>query len=156
MGDFKDKHGHSRLAAIWDDVKSVAPDIVEAVGDLTGVGALERAGEMLGQKKKELKEDDYERLLRKIEYAKGMQDNITKRHKNDMSSDSWLSKNIRPLSVAFLLIYVAITAFLDANSKDFTMPEGYMSLFTQLMLSAFGFYFVGREVQKGIINFRKK
>jgi len=155
MGKYKDKHGQSRISAIWDDIKSVAPDVVEAVGSLTGLGALERAGELMHNKKQELKEEEYERLIRKIEYAKGLQEQLTERHKHDMQSDSWLSKNIRPLSVAFLLLFTAIAGILDASSKTFNMPEGYLSLYTQLMLSAFGFYFVGREVQKGILNSKK-
>lgn len=72
---------------------------------------------------------------------------VTDRWKFDMSSDSWLSKNIRPLSMIFLTVAVTLMAFLN-GSTAFKPEESYVELFKQLLLLVFGAYFVGRTVEK--------
>ncbi len=78
---------------------------------------------------------------------------ITARHKADMGSDSWLSKNIRPLTLAFLTVMTVIMAW----ATIFHLPESkvvllkpWIELLTALDLTAFGFYFGSRGIEKGI------
>ena len=150
MGKFKDKHGKTRVGIF---LKEVAPDLLSVAGNLTGIKALNAIGNAiddspnlsLGQKARA-----HELLALDLEFEK----QITQRHETDMSSDSWLSKNIRPMSLVFLLIVTSVLAFCDAKSINFDLPEGYMSLYTQLLIMIFAFYFVGREINKGIINFK--
>ncbi len=73
---------------------------------------------------------------------------ITKRHSADMNSDNKLSKNIRPLSLIFLLGVVSILSVTDGNVGEFTVGESYISLFEILLVVAFGFYFGGRSIEK--------
>ena len=71
------------------------------------------------------------------------------RHQNDMQSDSWMSKNIRPLTLVFLLGFYTIIAVLDSvGSLSFDVKPAYISLLETLMMTAFGFYFVMRGVEK--------
>ena len=70
----------------------------------------------------------------------------TKRHEADMSSDSWLSKNIRPMSLAVLLITTVVGVFVD--SVDVQKFGALCSLDTMVM----GYYFVGRTADKGVIT----
>lgn len=78
---------------------------------------------------------------------------VTDRWKFDMSSDSWLSKNIRPLVLVFLLGAVTLMAFLN-GSTSFKPDDGYVELFNQLLLLVFGAYFVGRSAEKSVNVFR--
>ena len=78
---------------------------------------------------------------------------LTARHKADMGSDSWLSKNIRPLTLAFLTVMTVIMAW----ATIFYLPESkvlllkpWIELLTALDLTAFGFYFGSRGIEKGI------
>lgn len=73
---------------------------------------------------------------------------LSKRHQADMTSDSWLSKNIRPLSLLYLLGIVSALALSDGNIGEFSIEKEYISLFQQLLLLAFGFYFGSRGVEK--------
>ncbi len=72
----------------------------------------------------------------------------TERHKIDMQSDSWLSKNVRPLSLVFLLFVVSIFALTDGNVGQFKVGADYISLFRDLLILVFGFYFGSRGVEK--------
>ncbi len=80
---------------------------------------------------------------------------VTKRHQADMMSDSWLSKNIRPMSLIFLMFLLFIVIIWDSASTSFTVEEAYILLLKTLLLTAFVFYFGGREVQKAIMNNKK-
>jgi len=83
-----------------------------------------------------------------LEFNSKYQQEISERHANDMKSDSWLSKNIRPASLAFLLGVVAVLSVTDGNIGQFTINESYISLYQQLLMLAFAFYFGGRSVEK--------
>lgn len=69
------------------------------------------------------------------------QKNITERHKNDMISDSWLSKNIRPLALVWLLILLTIAMFVK-------LPEGVLLLLEAVLTLVFTFYFGSRGLEK--------
>lgn len=81
---------------------------------------------------------------------------LTERHKADMQGDAWLPKNIRPLSLVFLLGMVTILAFLDGNAGTFTVREAYVRLFESLLLLVFGFYFGSRGVEKVVKTWKQK
>ena len=76
----------------------------------------------------------------------------TERLKIDMASDSSLSKNIRPGSLAYLLIVVTVLALFDGNivigSYHFDIKPSYITLFTDLLKLAFAFYFGSRGIEK--------
>lgn len=73
----------------------------------------------------------------------------TTRHQSDMQSDSWLSKNVRPLSLVYLLGLFTILALSDSIEYfKFNVPDNYISLLENLLLAVFGFYFVSRGVEK--------
>ena len=71
------------------------------------------------------------------------------RHQNDMQSDSWLSKNIRPLTLVLLIVfYVSIAVADSIGSLTFDVKPAYISLLESLMMTAFGFYFLIRGAEK--------
>ena len=74
------------------------------------------------------------------------QENVTRRTEADMSSDSWLSKNIRPMTLIFLL--VAYSGFAIASIFDFETRGAYVELLGQWGMLVMSFYFGGRTMEK--------
>ena len=105
---------------------------------------------------------DEERLeaKRKIQELLEKADNdaqtqITERWKFDMQSDSFLSKNIRPLIMVFLTTMFTILAFTDGNIGQFSIQKEYIPIFQTLLVTVYGAYFVGRSWEKGKSNGKK-
>lgn len=82
------------------------------------------------------------------DYALQHEAELTKRHENDMMSDSWLSKNVRPLSLVFSTFVVTLMTFTDGNVGGFEIADAYITLFQNLMLLQYGFYFGSRGLEK--------
>jgi hypothetical protein len=74
------------------------------------------------------------------------QENVTRRTEADMASDSWLSKNIRPMTLIFLL--VAYSGFAIASIFDFETRGAYVELLGQWGMLVMSFYFGGRTMEK--------
>jgi hypothetical protein len=73
----------------------------------------------------------------------------TDRHQTDMKSDSWMSKNIRPVTLIFLMGFYTVIAITDSiGTLAFDVKPAYISLLETLMMTAFGFYFVMRGAEK--------
>ena len=74
------------------------------------------------------------------------QDNLTKRAEADMYSDSWLSKNIRPMTLIFILM--AYTVFGLMSAWDIEVNQSYVELLGQWGMLIMSFYFGGRTLEK--------
>lgn len=96
----------------------------------------------------ELSEQEKEMLLKELEQDMVEMQEITKRWQSDMTSDSWLSKNIRPLSLAFLTVSLFIYIILDSAVKGFTIDEEWINLLSSLLLLVYGGYFSARALEK--------
>jgi|TARA_A100000171_G_C2128853_1_gene145311 hypothetical protein len=83
------------------------------------------------------------------------QTQVTERWRLDMQSDSFLSKNIRPLIMVFLTAMFTLLAFTDGNIGQFTIQKEYIPIFQTLLVTVYGAYFVGRTWEKGKINGKK-
>jgi hypothetical protein len=81
-----------------------------------------------------------------LEFYKTEQNNLTDRHKADMASDSWLSKNIRPATLIFLLF--AYSGFAVASIFGFETRGAYVELLGQWGMLVMSFYFGGRTMEK--------
>ena len=83
---------------------------------------------------------------------------VTARWKSDMSSDSFLSKNIRPMVLIYLTFIFSLLAFADGNIGEFKIAEAYIPIFQTLLVTVYGAYFVGRSWEKGrkIMNNKAK
>ena len=73
---------------------------------------------------------------------------ITERWKLDMESDSFLSKNIRPLVLIYLTVIFTALAFFDGNIGGFQVDKAYIPIFQSLLITVYGAYFVGRTWEK--------
>ena len=84
------------------------------------------------------------------DYAKTQEQQVTERLKADMTSDSWLSKNVRPLTLIFTTAFIIIFAFTDGNIGQFSIDKSYIELFKALLLVQYSFYFGSRAFNKAI------
>ena len=82
------------------------------------------------------------------EADKDAQEQVTERWKYDMQSDSFLSKNIRPLTMVFLTVMFTLLAFTDGNIGEFSIQKEYIPIFQTLLITVYGAYFVGRTWEK--------
>jgi len=120
------------LSPVFDAVTGgKVSDILQAIGGSKELTAVEK--EMLV---KELEQDVIE-----------MQE-VTKRWQSDMSSNSWLSSNIRPLSLAFLTLALFIYVILDSSLDSFKIDEQWISLLGNLLMLVYGGYFGARTLEK--------
>ena len=76
------------------------------------------------------------------------QEQISDRWKSDMQSDSFLSKNIRPMVLIYLTVIFSSLAFFDGNVGSFKIAEEYIPIFQTLLVTVYGAYFVGRSWEK--------
>ena len=73
---------------------------------------------------------------------------ITKRWDSDMKSDSWLSKNTRPMTLIFLTVSVVIFILLDGFDIAFGINSGWIDLLKSLLITVYVAYFGSRGVEK--------
>ena len=81
-------------------------------------------------------------------YEVEMQKQVTERWKMDMASDSWLSKNIRPLVLIFLVVSTVLLIFIDAGAIDFVVEAKWTDLLQLVLITVIGAYFGGRSLEK--------
>ena len=91
-----------------------------------------------------------QRKIQKLvsDYETKMEQNITDRWKADMNSDSWLSKNVRPLVLIFLVISTVLMIFIDAGTIAFEVEEKWTDLLQIVLITVIGAYFGGRTMEK--------
>ena len=77
-----------------------------------------------------------------------MEKNLTDRWTADMNSDSWLSKNVRPMVLIFLIVCTMILIFIDAGTIKFEVEEKWTDLLQLVLITVIGAYFGGRSVEK--------
>tara|TARA_Y100000592_G_scaffold20655_1_gene31675 strand:+ start:2488 stop:2874 length:387 start_codon:yes stop_codon:yes gene_type:complete len=81
-------------------------------------------------------------------YEAEMQKQVTERWKVDMQSDSWLSKNIRPLVLIFLCVSTVLLIFIDAGVISFEVKASWVDLLQLVLITVIGAYFGGRSLEK--------
>ena len=81
-------------------------------------------------------------------YEANMQQQVTKRWKVDMASDSWLSKNIRPLVLIFLVVSTVLMIIIDAGVIAFEVKDTWVDLLQLVLITVIGAYFGGRSLEK--------
>ena len=81
-------------------------------------------------------------------YQTSLEKEISTRWDSDMKSDSWLSKNIRPMTLAFLVISTVLMIFIDAGTINFVVEEKWTDLLQIVLITVIGAYFGGRSLEK--------
>ena len=81
-------------------------------------------------------------------YEVEMEKNITSRWEADLKSDSWLSKNVRPLTLIFLIVCTMLLIFIDAGALNFEVKSTWVDLLQLVLITVIGAYFGGRSLEK--------
>ena len=116
-----------------------AKDLVEGVG-----GVIDNL-----HTSKEEKLEAKQRMQELIaSYETQMEKEISTRWQADMASDSWLSKNVRPLVLVFLVVSTVLMIFIDAGMIAFEVESKWTDLLQLVLITVFGAYFGGRSLEK--------
>ena len=91
-----------------------------------------------------------ERKIKEIiaNHEAAMEKNITSRWEADLKSDSWLSKNVRPLVMIFLIVCTMLLIFIDAGALNFEVKSSWVDLLQLVLITVIGAYFGGRSFEK--------
>jgi hypothetical protein len=81
-------------------------------------------------------------------YETNMEKEISSRWQADMKSDSWLSKNVRPLVLVFLVVSTVLMIFIDAGTIKFVVEPKWTDLLQLVLITVIGAYFGGRSLEK--------
>ncbi len=82
------------------------------------------------------------------DYEVEVEKNITSRWQADLKSDSWLSKNVRPLVLIFLIVCTMLLIFIDAGALNFEVKSSWVDLLQLVLITVIGAYFGGRSLEK--------
>ena len=77
-----------------------------------------------------------------------IQESVTERWKTDLKSDSYLSKNVRPLVLIFLVVSTVLMMFIDAGVLSFNVEAKWTDLLQLVLITVIGAYFGGRSLEK--------
>ena len=116
-----------------------AKELVEGVGGVLDNLSTSKEEKLEAQRKIQELVSDYETK---------MEQNITDRWKADMNSDSWLSKNVRPLVLIFLVVSTVLMIFIDAGTIAFEVEAKWTDLLQLVLITVIGAYFGGRTMEK--------
>tara|TARA_R100000541_G_scaffold51518_1_gene59022 strand:- start:649 stop:1035 length:387 start_codon:yes stop_codon:yes gene_type:complete len=116
-----------------------AADLVKGVGSV--IDNLHTSGEEKLEAERKIKE-----LIANYEIE--MEKNITSRWEADLKSDSWLSKNVRPMVLIFLIVCTMLLIFIDAGAIKFNVKDSYIDLLQLVLITVIGAYFGGRSFEK--------
>ena len=116
-----------------------AAELVKGVGGV--IDNLHTSGEEKLEAERKIKE-----LIANYEIE--IEKNITARWEADLKSDSWLSKNVRPLVLIFLIICTMLLIFIDAGALNFEVKSSWVDLLQLVLITVIGAYFGGRSLEK--------
>ena len=116
-----------------------AADLINSVGDVVDNLHTSKEEKLAAQHK-----------IKKLvaNYEVEMEKNISDRWKADMNSDSWLSKNVRPMILIFLVVSTVLMIFIDAGTIQFTVEQKWTDLLQLVLITVIGAYFGGRSFEK--------
>lgn len=129
--------------AVGKFLKDKAPKILDVVDDF--IPPLKVVTELI-KKDDKLSEKDKEIAIQMAEYELKENEQITDRWHSDVNSDSWLSKNVRPLVMLYLLLVMTVVIVLSFWKIE--IPDNYLALLEYTMLTVFAAYFGGRTIEK--------
>ena len=127
---------------------SKAPKVLSAIGDvLPDQGTLGLVKNIISSDNK-IKAVDKEEAMRLIELDMQELKEVSSRWRADMKSDSWLSKNTRPLALVFLTVSSVFMMAVDSFHLQFDVDESWINLLKTLLVTVYVAYFGSRGAEK--------
>ena len=127
------------MSIIGKIFSSGASDLVKNVGSV--IDNLHTSNEEKLEAERKIKE-----LI--ANYEVEMEKNITSRWEADLKSDSWLSKNVRPMVLIFIIVCTMLLIFIDAGTLQFEVKSSWVDLLQLVLITVIGAYFGGRSFEK--------
>ena len=125
--------------------------LLKAVGSLLGGDTIKDVGNIIdnlhtSDEEKAEARQKIEQLL--VDAEQKAQVQVSARWEADLKHGSWLSKNIRPITLVFLTAVFVILSVFDGNLGEFTIGESYVPVYQTLLITVYGAYFAGRSIEK--------
>ena len=130
---------------------SLLATLAKGAGSLLGGDTIKDVGNIIdnlhtSKEEKEAAKQKMEEILAAAEQAAQAQ--VSARWEADLKHGSWLSKNIRPLTLIFLTAIFTILSIFDGNVGEFTIGEAYVPVYQTLLMTVYAAYFAGRSIEK--------
>jgi len=129
-------------------LSKAAPSILDLAGDVLPDSGVFGLVKNLIHKDPVLPAEDKEKALKLLEQDMIEMQEISKRWDSDMKSDSWLSKNTRPLTLIFLTVSMVLLIFSDSIGDSFEVDSGWVDLLKSLLITVYVAYFGSRGAEK--------
>ena len=129
-------------------LKKTAPAILDILGEITPDAGVFSIVKELITKDDTLPPKDKETALELLKMDVTEMEEVSKRWKADMKSDSWLSKNTRPLTLVFLTFSMVFLILLDSLNIEFGVSTEWIDLLKSLLITVYVAYFGSRGVEK--------
>jgi hypothetical protein len=129
-------------------LSKTAPGILGTVGDILPDNGLFGVVKNLISSDKTMPVEDKEKALKLLEQDMVEMQEVSKRWASDMKSDSWLSKNTRPLTLIFLTVSMVLLIFSDSIGESFEVDSGWVDLLKSLLITVYVAYFGSRGAEK--------
>ncbi len=126
---------------------SLAGDILSVAGDITGVEILKNIGSKI-KRSEELTPIDKEQAMQLLDMDIKEMEEVSKRWLADMNSDSWMSKNVRPMTLIYLLVIFTVLVIGDSIDNGFHVEEAWKKIIESLLITVFIAYFGSRGIEK--------
>ena len=122
--------------------------IVNTIGDVLPSNGILGIVKGLIEQDKVLPPKDKETALKLLEMDIVEMQEVSKRWNSDMTSDSWLSKNTRPMTLIFLTVSMVCLILLDSFNITFEVDTAWVDLLKSLLITVYVAYFGSRGVEK--------
>ena len=140
---FKDTKVGKFLSEKVPSILGIVGDVLPDAGVLGGVkGLIEKEPAAV------LPPEDKEKAMKLLELDMIEMQEVSKRWESDMKSDSWLSKNTRPMSLIFLTLSMVLLILLDSFEWSFSVSTGWVDLLQTLLVTVYVAYFGSRGAEK--------
>ena len=121
--------------------------VAEVVGNVVS-GNWKGAIDVISNKDNGMTDAEREFALAVMKLDMQEMESVTKRWDSDMTSDSWLSKNVRPMALIFLTFFTMLLIYLDFYDDTIQVPTEWIELLKSLLLGVYVAYFGSRGLEK--------
>ena len=134
--------------AVGKFLAGAGSNIIGSLGDVLPDKGVMGLVKNLIKKDPALPAEDKEKALALLNQDTIEMQEVSKRWSSDMKSDSWMSKNTRPMALIFLTVSMILLIFIDSTGIDFEVDSGWVDLLKSLLITVYVAYFGSRGAEK--------
>lgn len=134
--------------AVGQFLANAGSNIIGSLGDVLPDKGVMGLVKNLIKKDPALPPEDKEKALALLHQDTVEMQEVSKRWASDMQSDSWLSKNTRPMTLIFLTVAMVLLIFIDSTGLNFSVDSGWVDLLKSLLITVYVAYFGSRGAEK--------